>query len=232
MSAADEPGWLFANQRSSIAAQLGDGIRLFLLDPHWGVPTAGNRVRTDLEAEGVSRNRVAKALGPEAVRTPERLAGRVGAASLSGPRRVWLCHSLCELGATKMSAALDLYRSRLEEHPGEIVVLMLEPCRPGRSSSSSSSPGCWTAWPCCAATSRCLPLGRCSSGVGSASCWASATVVVAAAGRAGEGGARPEGRVLDEVDASAYQGRSPDGLGGVVAAADALNDRRRRSRPE
>jgi hypothetical protein len=130
MSAADEPGWLFANQRRSIEEQLDDGIRLFLLDPHWGVPTAGNRVRTDLHAEGVSRNRVAKALGPAAVRTAERLAGRVGAGSLSGARQVWLCHSLCELGATKMSAALDLYRDWLDEHPGEIVVLMLEPSVP------------------------------------------------------------------------------------------------------
>jgi hypothetical protein len=130
MSAADEPGWVFANQRRSIESQLDDGIRLFLLDPHWGVPTAGNRVRTDLDAEGVSRNRVAKALGPEAVRTAERLAGRVGAGSLSGPRQVWLCHSLCELGATKMSAALDLYRDWLDEHPGEILILMLEPSVP------------------------------------------------------------------------------------------------------
>jgi hypothetical protein len=130
MSAAEEPGWLFANQRRSIESQLDDGIRLFLLDPHWGVPTAGNRVRTDLEAEGVSRNRVATALGPEAVRTAERLAGRVGAGSLSGPRQVWLCHSLCELGATKMSAALDLYRDWLDEHPGEILILMLEPSVP------------------------------------------------------------------------------------------------------
>ena len=130
MSAADEPGWVFANQRRSIEAQLDDGIRLFLLDPHWGVPVAGNRVRTDLEAEGVSRNRVAKSLGPEAVRTAERLAGRVGGGSLSGPRQVWLCHSLCELGATKMSATLDLYRDWLDEHPGELLILMLEPSVP------------------------------------------------------------------------------------------------------
>ena len=130
MSAADEPGWLFANQRRSIESQLDDGIRLFLLDPHWGVPVAGNRVRTDVEAEGESRNRVAKALGPEAVRTAERLAGRVGGGNLSGARQVWLCHSLCELGATKMSAALDVYREWLDEHPGEVLVLMLEPSVP------------------------------------------------------------------------------------------------------
>jgi hypothetical protein len=129
MSAADEPGWVFANQRRSIEAQLDDGIRLFLLDPHWGVP-AGGRVRTDLEAEGMSRNRVASALGPAALRTAERLAGRVGAGSLTGPRQVWLCHSLCELGATKMSDALEVYRDWLDEHPGEILVLMLEPSVP------------------------------------------------------------------------------------------------------
>jgi hypothetical protein len=130
MSAADEPGWLFANQRRSIEDQLDDGIRLFLIDPHWGVPVAGNRVRTDLQAEGVSRNRVAKALGPEAVRTAERLAGRVGAAALGGPREVWLCHSLCELGATKMSDALTVYKDWLDEHPGELLVLLVEPSVP------------------------------------------------------------------------------------------------------
>jgi hypothetical protein len=130
MSAADEPGWLFANQRRSIPDQLDDGIRLFLLDPHWGVSVAGNRVRTDLQAEGVSRNRVANALGPPAVRTAERLAGRVGAGSLVGARQVWLCHSLCELGATKMSDTLETYREWLDEHPGELLVLLLEPSVP------------------------------------------------------------------------------------------------------
>jgi hypothetical protein len=130
MSAAEEPGWLFANQRHSIERQLDDGVRLFLIDPHWGVPVAGNRVRTDLQAEGVSRNRVAKALGPGAVRTAERLAGRVGAGSLTGARQVWLCHSLCELGATKMSDALTVYRDWLDEHPGELVVLLVEPSVP------------------------------------------------------------------------------------------------------
>jgi hypothetical protein len=130
MSAALEPGWLFANQRQPIETQLDDGIRLLLIDPHWGVPVADNRVRTDLEAEGTSRNRVAKALGPDAVRTAERIAGRVGAGDLSGPREVWLCHSLCELGATKMSDTLDTLRDWLDAHPGELVVLFIEPSVP------------------------------------------------------------------------------------------------------
>lgn len=129
MSAAEEPGWVFANERYSIERQLDDGIRLFLLDPHWGVPARG-RVRTDLEAEGMSRNRVAKALGPQALPTAKRFAGRVGAGSVTGPRQVWLCHSLCELGATKMSDALEVYRDWLDENPGELLVLLLEPSVP------------------------------------------------------------------------------------------------------
>jgi hypothetical protein len=64
------------------------------------------------------------------VRTAERLAGRVGAGNLSRPRQVWLCHSLCELGATKMSDVLDVYRDWLDDHPGEILILMLEPSVP------------------------------------------------------------------------------------------------------
>ncbi len=129
MSAADEPGWLFANQRRSIPRQLEDGIRLFLIDAHWGVPVDG-RVRTDLEAEGTTRNRVAQTLGPEAVRTAERLAGRVGAGDLTTARQVWLCHSLCELGATKMSATLGVLRGWLDAHPGDLVVLFVEPSVP------------------------------------------------------------------------------------------------------
>lgn len=65
MAAADEPGWLFANQRYPISRQLQDGIRGLLIDVHFGVldPHTG-RVRTDLRAEGSSRNKVAEQLSP------------------------------------------------------------------------------------------------------------------------------------------------------------------------
>jgi hypothetical protein len=36
-SAADSGGWFIANQKRTITRQLQDGIRLFLIDPHWGV---------------------------------------------------------------------------------------------------------------------------------------------------------------------------------------------------
>jgi hypothetical protein len=131
MSAADSPGWLIANQRRDIPHQLRDGIRLFLIDTHWGVHGPHSRIRTDLAAEGTTRNRVAKALGsPAAIRLAERVAGRIGLGNLKGQREVWLCHSLCELGATNMQTTLRQYRSFLDAHPDQFVVLFLEPSVP------------------------------------------------------------------------------------------------------
>jgi hypothetical protein len=131
MSAADRPGWVFANQRHDIPTQLRDGIRLLLIDTHWAVRTPDGRIRTDLPAEGSKRNRAAKALGSErAVRIAERIAGRVGLGSLKGTREVWLCHTLCELGATSMQETLRDLRRFLDAHPGDLVVLFLEPSVP------------------------------------------------------------------------------------------------------
>ena len=53
-SAADSPGWFIANQRHTIRRQLEDGIRLFLIDPHWGVEAGKGKVRTDFGAEDVT----------------------------------------------------------------------------------------------------------------------------------------------------------------------------------
>jgi hypothetical protein len=130
-AASDQPGWFFANQRHGITRQLDDGIRGLLIDVHYGVRDADRgRVRTDLAYEGSSRNKVVRQLGPEAVRTAERLAGRIGAAPIKGPRGVFLCHTLCELGAEPVRAELEALRRFLEGHPREVVVVFVEPYVP------------------------------------------------------------------------------------------------------
>ena len=130
-SAADSPGWFIANQRHAIARQLDDGIRLLLIDPHWGVGAGDGHVRTDFKAEGRDRNRVAKALPPETLAAAERLAGRLGLGDLEGSEReVYLCHTACELGATRMVDALDDVREFLDRNPGEVVILFIEPYVP------------------------------------------------------------------------------------------------------
>jgi hypothetical protein len=126
-SAADSGNWYIANQRRTIKRQLADGIRLFLIDPHWGVLSADGSVRTDFATEGRDRNRVAKALPPAVLSAAERLAGRVGVRGEGGGRDIWLCHTVCELGATRMDEALDTFRDFLEENPGEVVILFIEP---------------------------------------------------------------------------------------------------------
>jgi hypothetical protein len=130
-AAADEPGWFFANQRFGIERQLEDGIRAFLIDIHFGAPDPENgRVRTDFQAEGASRNKVAVALGPEALRTADRLVGRAGVGRPEGERRVYLCHTLCELGAEPLGEQLALYRAFLDANPREVLILFVEPYVP------------------------------------------------------------------------------------------------------
>ncbi|MDO9407723.1 hypothetical protein [Patulibacter sp.] len=126
MSAADRPGWLFANQRRPIPRQLDDGIRLLMVDPHYGVVNRDGRVRTDLQAEGTTRNRVAAQLGSDAIGAAERLAGRLGLVPSGGERRIYACHTLCELGAEGFGSVLRDVRGWMERNRSEVVVLMLE----------------------------------------------------------------------------------------------------------
>lgn len=130
-SAADSEGWLIANQRRTIETQLADGVRLFLIDPHWGVPDDRGRVRTDFAAEGRDRNRVAKSLPPDVLAAAEGLTDSIGLReNEGGEKQIFLCHTTCELGATSMPDTLDIYRSFLERNPGEVLVLFLEPYVP------------------------------------------------------------------------------------------------------
>ncbi len=126
-SAADSPGWYIANQRRTIKRQLRDGIRLFLLDAHWGVEASNGRVRTDFETEQRDRNKVVSALPPEILKASERLAGRVGLRGEGGKPEVWLCHTVCEVGATPFVDGLTDIREFLEANRGEVVVIFVEP---------------------------------------------------------------------------------------------------------
>ena len=126
-AAAAEPGWLFANQRYPISRQLDDGIRGLLIDVHLGVfDPARKRVRTDLRAEGSDRNKVAKALSPEALRVADRVAGRVGAGELNGKPGLYLCHTLCELGAEPLGQELRVIESFLRSRPDQVLVVIVE----------------------------------------------------------------------------------------------------------
>jgi len=126
-AASEQPGWHFANQRYPIARQLDDGIRALTLDVHIGVyDSSTGRVRTDLAAEGSDRNKVAEQTPALALRTADRIAGRVGLGKLNGAPEPYLCHTLCELGAEPLDQELDVIRKFLEGHPDQVLIAIVE----------------------------------------------------------------------------------------------------------
>ena len=124
MSNAEIPGWMFPHHEHRIARQLEDGVRALLLDVHYGIPTGG-RVKTDLDAELGSRDQIEKAVGPEgtaaAMRIRDRLVGGKDA-----DRGIYFCHGFCELGADEVTPELRAIRQFLVQHPGEVLILILE----------------------------------------------------------------------------------------------------------
>ncbi|HLB21490.1 MAG TPA: hypothetical protein VK605_05235, partial [Solirubrobacteraceae bacterium] len=125
MSAADSPGWFIANQRHAIARQLDDGLRVFKVSTHYGEGRPGN-VRTDIQGEGARANRVSEKLSRRARAALQRFSGSVGFGPRKGKREVWLCHTLCELGATNAVGFFSTIRRFLKLNPGNVIVMFDE----------------------------------------------------------------------------------------------------------
>ena len=130
MSAAAEPGWFLPNQRYGIVRQLDDGIRGLLIDTHYGVGQAGRGfggVITDLGKENKTRQEVEAELGAETVQRAEDLVGRLRfGAEPHGDSEPYLCHVLCELGATKLDVALGEIHDWMAAHPDEFLAIVIE----------------------------------------------------------------------------------------------------------
>jgi len=134
MSAAAEPGWFLPNQRYGIVRQLDDGIRGLLIDTHYGIRRGGagaerefGGVITDLAREGKTRQEVVAELGEETFERAENLIGRLAfGESPHGDAQPYLCHVLCELGATRLDTALAKIDEWLRTHPDEFLAIVIE----------------------------------------------------------------------------------------------------------
>ena len=126
MSAASERGWYFAGHRYGIRRQLDDGIRALLIDTHYGIRDKRGRVRTDLEREGTGRQKIVDAIGEQGLAAAERLVGRIGFGELEGDPGLYMCHTLCELGATPLEDGLRDIREFLDAHPDEFVIVFIQ----------------------------------------------------------------------------------------------------------
>lgn len=131
MSAAAEAGWFLPNQRYGITRQLDDGIRGLLIDTHYGVRRGSGRgfgeVITDLDKENKTRKEVVAELGEQTVKRAEDLVGQLAfGGAPQGEAKPYLCHVLCELGATPFDDALAGIKSWMDAHPDEFLIIFIE----------------------------------------------------------------------------------------------------------
>lgn len=117
-------GWFASQQDRGIAGQLEDGIRGLLIDTHYADKLGNGRVRTsfagpDELAAAVKQDGLSTSTYEAALRLRER-AGFRG----TGTRKMYLCHTFCELGATPLANGLKDIHDFLVLHPEQVVVVI------------------------------------------------------------------------------------------------------------
>lgn len=124
MSNAAIPGWMFPHQSVDFAGQMQYGIRALLIDIHYGFPGAA-RIKTDLEGEGATREKLVGAVGEEGFEAAQRIRDRLVGVD-EGRRGLYFCHGFCELGAYPVVPALSEIRDWLVVHPEEVILIVIE----------------------------------------------------------------------------------------------------------
>ena len=122
-----EDGFLYPSQERGIEAQLEEGARGFLVDAYLGsVRQAGDEqiVYTELSDRRIAR--LVKAVGDKPAQEALRLRAQAGPPAAGAPRDVYLCHQFCELGAVLFSDVVDVLHRFLDEHRGEVVVMVIQ----------------------------------------------------------------------------------------------------------
>ena len=124
MSNAQIPDWMFPHHMKAIPGQLQDGIRALLLDVHRGFP-GGARIKTDIEGEKLTQDRLEPALGPEGIAAAMRIRDRLVGVDENSPK-LYLCHGFCELGGYEVVPTFRDVRDFLVENPEEVLIIVLE----------------------------------------------------------------------------------------------------------
>jgi hypothetical protein len=126
MSAADQPGWFLAEQPTTMVESLASGIRVFLVDTWYGQRTESGGVvtaqRSLTRAQADLTSGRAQELTPAMQRSIDRLRGE----QTAGPEQVYLCHTLCELGATEFLPQLQGLKAWMDAHPRDVVTVFIQ----------------------------------------------------------------------------------------------------------
>ena len=117
MSSAED-GFLLANHLIDMIAQLDRGFRGFMIDTWYGRRDDNGLIVTSTAQPDTST------LDPTALDAAERARERA-TASL-GEEQVYLCHSLCEIGALPAAEELRTVRAWLDRNPGTVLVFIVQ----------------------------------------------------------------------------------------------------------
>jgi len=123
-SNAEADGWMFPQHSVNMVHQLDYGIRALLIDIHYGFPGAA-RIKTDLEGEGATREKLVGAVGEEGFEAAQRIRDRLVGVD-EGHRGLYFCHGFCELGAYPVEPELKAIHDWLLVHPDEVVMFVIE----------------------------------------------------------------------------------------------------------
>lgn len=124
MSAADLPGWYLPEQPTSLVGALDAGVRVLLFDTWYGQETDRGVVTVPGDraaAEAQAREQFGDATVDSALRVTASTRGNA-----TGPVRPYMCHTLCELGATDFETSMAGVAAWMRAHPREVVSFFIQ----------------------------------------------------------------------------------------------------------
>ncbi|MGA7690621.1 MAG: hypothetical protein WCA29_15460 [Jiangellales bacterium] len=124
MSAADEPGWFLAEQPHGLISQLDGGARAAMIDVWAARPSEGGVSSLSVNLDE-GRTQLEEAFGASVVDSALRVVEAV-VGEPTGPEALYMCHGLCEIGATELAPTLGSLRAWLDTNPDEVVSLIVE----------------------------------------------------------------------------------------------------------
>jgi hypothetical protein len=99
-------------------------VRGLLIDTHYGDRLADGKVRTDFGSRDELKRQVGQdGISPEAGDAALRTRDRLGFSG-KGEHGMYLCHTFCELGATRLEDVLGQIEDFMAAHPGEVLVVV------------------------------------------------------------------------------------------------------------
>lgn len=134
MSSSLYSGYLFAEHINTISDQLNEGVRSFLIDTYYAVPSSARIpgtntpiVLTDRVAQEAARAATKAEVDedPAQAERAAQLAGRATPAA-DAQRDIYLCHNRCETGAVPFTTALNDFKLFLDTNPDDVVMTIIQ----------------------------------------------------------------------------------------------------------